>query len=125
MLQDCGASVVLTDQIRGVLPALAGVRQIRIDEPGASAASGSVSLPKGQTGADVAYVMYTSGSTGTPKGAEIPHQAILRLVIGSSFTKLDPRHCVPARRPARLRCFDARDLGSAAERGCCVVHDLR
>jgi len=38
----------------------------------------------------LAYVMYTSGSTGRPKGVEIPHQAILRLVFGQTYTRFGP-----------------------------------
>ncbi|MBK4995751.1 amino acid adenylation domain-containing protein, partial [Pseudomonas sp. S37] len=32
-----------------------------------------------------AYIMYTSGSTGTPKGVQVPHRAIVRLVINNGF----------------------------------------
>jgi aspartate racemase len=38
---------------------------------------------------DPAYVMYTSGSTGQPKGIVIPHRAILRLVFGIDYARLD------------------------------------
>ena len=38
---------------------------------------------------NLAYINYTSGSTGRPKGVSIPHQAILRLLFGTSFTPLD------------------------------------
>lgn len=32
-----------------------------------------------------AYVMYTSGSTGRPKGVQVPHRAILRLVLDTDY----------------------------------------
>lgn len=35
--------------------------------------------------ADRAYAMYTSGSTGRPKGVQIPHRAIIRLVIDNDY----------------------------------------
>ena len=40
---------------------------------------------RGLSSDDLAYVMYTSGSTGRPKGVMVPHRAISRLVVGSSF----------------------------------------
>jgi non-ribosomal peptide synthetase component F len=67
-------------------------------------------------GADtLAYVMYTSGSTGTPKGVEIPHDAILRLRDRRRLRASRTRHGDAARRTARLRRIDPRDLGPAAE----------
>ena len=39
---------------------------------------------------DRAYIMYTSGSTGRPKGVQIPHRAILRLVIDNDFAHFGP-----------------------------------
>ncbi|WP_309475491.1 non-ribosomal peptide synthetase [Pseudomonas putida] len=34
-----------------------------------------------------AYIMYTSGSTGSPKGVQVPHRAIVRLVINNGFAR--------------------------------------
>jgi amino acid adenylation domain-containing protein len=39
---------------------------------------------------DRAYIMYTSGSTGRPKGVQIPHRAVLRLVIDNDFAEFGP-----------------------------------
>ena len=37
----------------------------------------------------LAYVMYTSGSTGRPKGVAVPHRAIVRLLFGVDYARLD------------------------------------
>ncbi len=41
-----------------------------------------------------AYVMYTSGSTGRPKGVQIPHRAVLRLVIENDFAHFGPEEVI-------------------------------
>ena len=38
---------------------------------------------------NLAYVMYTSGSTGRPKGVAVPHRAIVRLLFGVDYARLD------------------------------------
>ena len=43
---------------------------------------------EGETGAQLAYVMYTSGSTGIPKGVAIPHRAIVRLVRDPDYVRI-------------------------------------
>jgi fengycin family lipopeptide synthetase E len=40
----------------------------------------------------LAYVMYTSGTTGRPKGVMIEHRSVLRLVLGTDYISLSPRH---------------------------------
>nr|QMN69943.1 PsoB [Pseudomonas putida] len=54
-----------------------------------------------------AYIMYTSGSTGTPKGVQVPHRAIVRLVINNGFADFNSQDRVAfASNPA----FDASTL---------------
>ncbi|MFB4394932.1 MULTISPECIES: amino acid adenylation domain-containing protein, partial [unclassified Pseudomonas] len=54
-----------------------------------------------------AYVMYTSGSTGTPKGVQVPHRAIVRLVINNGFADFNAQDRIAlAANPA----FDASTL---------------
>ncbi|MGD0274026.1 MAG: amino acid adenylation domain-containing protein [Gaiellaceae bacterium] len=53
---------------------------------------------------DAAYVMFTSGSTGIPKGVEVPHRAIVRLVRGADYVRLDAQETILGMAPA---AFDA------------------
>jgi amino acid adenylation domain-containing protein/non-ribosomal peptide synthase protein (TIGR01720 family) len=46
-------------------------------------------LRRNASAENLAYVMYTSGSTGTPKGVMVPHRAVVRLVKGNTFARLD------------------------------------
>ncbi|MBZ4377523.1 condensation domain-containing protein, partial [Corallococcus sp. AS-1-6] len=78
MLEDCGASVLLTQQhLRDSLPALSA-RVLALEaEPVAT----QQPLPVTPVGPeDLAYVIYTSGSTGRPKGVAVHHRALMNLV---------------------------------------------
>lgn len=82
-LEDCGASVVVTQpRLRPVLPAVApSVTLIDVTADG----SGFESEPDRNPGVAVestnlAYVIYTSGSTGQPKGVLIEHRSLLNLI---------------------------------------------
>ncbi|WP_194788519.1 non-ribosomal peptide synthetase [Pseudomonas sp. UFMG81] len=81
MLDDCGAALLLThtDQPRLGL----GLR-VELDTLALDAYPDHL-LDIPVAAHDVAYVMYTSGSTGTPKGVQVPHRAIVRLVINNGF----------------------------------------
>ncbi|RKG63993.1 amino acid adenylation domain-containing protein, partial [Corallococcus sp. CA054B] len=78
MLEDCGASVLLTQQhLRDSLPSLSS-RVLSLEmETGATQQPLSVT-PVGPE--DLAYVIYTSGSTGRPKGVAVHHRALMNLV---------------------------------------------
>jgi amino acid adenylation domain-containing protein len=43
---------------------------------------------------DAAYVMFTSGSTGPPRAVVVPHRAIVRLVRGADYVRLDPEQTI-------------------------------
>ncbi len=70
---------------------------------------------------NLAYINYTSGSTGTPKGVTIPHRAVLRLVSGATYTRLDAHQTLLQLAPIS---FDAATLeiwGALLHGGRCVL----
>ncbi|HYH45172.1 MAG TPA: condensation domain-containing protein, partial [Thermoanaerobaculia bacterium] len=91
MIEDAGAPVVLADpELAATIPAtsaeivcLAGWEENGADrEP--------LSRPHAGAGPNsLAYLMYTSGSTGQPKGVSVEHRAVVRLVRGNDFSRLD------------------------------------
>ncbi|MGH9887373.1 MAG: MupA/Atu3671 family FMN-dependent luciferase-like monooxygenase, partial [bacterium] len=83
MLEDSGASVVLTqERIAGDLPA-SNARVVRIDADWpAIAARSDADVASGATPANLAYVIYTSGSTGRPKGVMVEHRNVVNFFAG-------------------------------------------
>ncbi|WP_375743996.1 non-ribosomal peptide synthase/polyketide synthase [Corallococcus interemptor] len=78
MLEDCGASVLLTQQhLRDSLPALSA-RVLALEAEPVAAQQPLPVTPVGPE--DLAYVIYTSGSTGRPKGVAVHHRALMNLV---------------------------------------------
>ncbi len=55
----------------------------------------------------ICCVMFTSGSTGRPKAVAVPHRAVLRLVRGADFTRMDESRAWLVFSPA---AFDASTL---------------
>jgi amino acid adenylation domain-containing protein len=93
MLEDTGASLVLTQgEAQERLPA-SGARRVLLEEileeSGAEPAptAGRRAVWPGQ----LAYVIYTSGSTGRPKGVAIEHRAAVRMVrwAGEAFARTE------------------------------------
>ena len=125
MLDDASATLVVTDSAHrnvfsGDLPML--LIDAMPAEPADSPAEQPAPAPAAN-GESLAYVMYTSGSTGTPKGIEIPHRAILRLVVGARYVDLSPEAAVMHAAPLG---FDASTLeiwGPLLNGGRCVLHD--
>ncbi|MFJ4156105.1 non-ribosomal peptide synthase/polyketide synthase [Pseudomonas sp. NPDC089752] len=103
MVTDSEAKVLLTHSGE---PAVGQAQRVELDQleladyplqsPGRVVNAGSA-----------AYIMYTSGSTGTPKGVQVPHRAIVRLVINNGFADFNRQDRVAfASNPA----FDASTL---------------
>jgi len=83
IVEDCGASLIITDA-RTELAFASATPVLRLgDRVDAPANAANPARPG--SGLHVAYVMYTSGSTGTPKGVLVPHCAIARLVVNNSY----------------------------------------
>jgi amino acid adenylation domain-containing protein len=86
LLQDSGAPILIT--AGPVPPGLEApsLRQLDLDASSRSEPEPPSTPPPPLAGPlSPAYLMYTSGSTGTPKGVLVPHRAVIRLVVGSSF----------------------------------------
>ncbi|MEU0414809.1 amino acid adenylation domain-containing protein, partial [Streptomyces griseorubiginosus] len=81
VVQDAGATLVLTDRAEAGRAGELGVRVVVVDEYGAPAGTQSEEVPcTGLRPDDLAYVMYTSGSTGRPKGVAVTQRGVVDLV---------------------------------------------
>jgi len=82
MLQDCRPRLVLTEE-RWLSQLDCGtLRVVLVDrERAAIAEQSSAPPPRALCDSSPAYVIYTSGSTGLPKGVEVPHRALLNLLL--------------------------------------------
>ena len=80
--QDAGLALVLIDPdlARTVIGALtaANIRLLPLNSDWPVAAAPQVPEPGAEA---LAYVLYTSGSTGRPKGVEVPHGALVNLLL--------------------------------------------
>ena len=86
MLEDLGATVLLTQKkLAGLLPGAVN-HTIKLDEAWPTIARESDADPVCETGPESpAYVSFTSGSTGRPKGVCIPHRGVTRLVRNTNY----------------------------------------
>jgi amino acid adenylation domain-containing protein len=85
MLADSGARVLIAEALPEGLVVGEGVVVSSLKSFKSLTSLRSFSSPE-----QLAFTLYTSGSTGRPKGVGIPHRAVVRLVFGSSHTRLGP-----------------------------------
>jgi amino acid adenylation domain-containing protein len=79
ILEDSGAALVLAQEgTRGLLPEVAGVEVLLLDDGTADSADAAPESPPSPE--NLAYVIYTSGSTGRPKGVQLPHRAVVNFL---------------------------------------------
>ncbi|MEW9682768.1 amino acid adenylation domain-containing protein [Pseudomonas sp. TE50-2] len=103
MVHDSQARLVLTHSEQ---PQVEGARRVELDRLDLSDYA-DAPLGLAVDAGSAAYIMYTSGSTGTPKGVQVPHRAIVRLVINNGFADFNSQDRVAfASNPA----FDASTL---------------
>lgn len=69
-----------------------------------------------------AYVMFTSGSTGEPRAVVVPHRAIVRLVTGQDFVRLDASRVFLQSIPLWFDASVIEVFGPLLNGGCCVLH---
>ncbi len=82
MIEDSQAPVLVTqEKLRLLLPP-SNARVLALDSASAQISRESAEQPDiGGSGESLAYVIYTSGSTGKPKGVQIPHRAVVNLLL--------------------------------------------
>ena len=88
MVRDAGVRCVLAADAKASGWSQLGVELVDYRCEGRNGSNGSahLAIPSAD---DLAYVIYTSGSTGKPKGVELTHGAIVRLLTGADYAKLD------------------------------------
>jgi non-ribosomal peptide synthetase component F len=88
LLRDAGAPVILTQaHLAARVPEVPG-KLVRLDTDWAEIAAEPDTPPADETTAEsLAAMMYTSGSTGRPKGVSVPHRAIVRLVVSTTYVR--------------------------------------
>jgi aspartate racemase len=120
IVEDTRACVVLST--RGLAARLPATRAqvIAIDEPGMEVTRADDPQVVSEA-IDLAYVMYTSGSTGKPKGVQVPHRAVMRLLLGVGYAHLGPQEAVLHMAPPAFDASTFEVWGALLHGGRCVI----
>jgi amino acid adenylation domain-containing protein len=85
MVRDSKMRVLLTETGLWETPAAEAVQVVYLDGESNQITEEQTDNPISEvSGENLAYVIYTSGSTGTPKGVQIPHAAVINLLLSMS-----------------------------------------
>lgn len=118
-----GCALLLTDRpsrLTGRFPAL---RVVPVDGPPPPAPRANPVTPIRAD--DLAYINFTSGSTGGPKGVPIQHRAIVRLVFGATYARLDERTVLLHMAPISFDAATFEIWGALLRGGTCVLYPAR
>ena len=121
MLQDSQAPVLLT-QSRWVdrLPTHSA-QVMCLDSNWGAGVEFTASPVTEVSSSNLAYINYTSGSTGRPKGVVIPHRAVLRLVLGTTYTQLDQNQTLLQLAPISFDAATFEIWGALLHGGRCIL----
>ena len=123
MLRDARTPILLTQQ-RGLsrLPEREA-RTVCLHSDWDAIAQESPENLAAEVGPDnLAYVMYTSGSTGRPKGVAVPHRAIVRLLFGVDYARLDASVTLLQMSPTSFDASTFELWGALLHGGRCVLY---
>jgi len=93
MIEQCGATLVLTTTAVHAESAGVDADVLFLDRLPAAAATGPFAEPPRRP-ADPAYVMFTSGTTGRPKAVVVCHHNVVNLAVGADYVELGPARAV-------------------------------
>jgi amino acid adenylation domain-containing protein len=79
-------------------------------------------LPAEPVPRDAAYIMFTSGSTGAPKAVCAPHRAVIRLVCGVDYIRLDAQTRFLQLAPLSFDASTMEIWGPLLNGGTVVIH---
>ncbi|MEV6603533.1 amino acid adenylation domain-containing protein [Kutzneria sp. NPDC051319] len=116
LLRQAGCSVVATDRVGSIHSRLPHLSPVALES--AEAGRRPTPVPAG----DAAYVNFTSGSQGRPKGVLIGHRAVLRLVSGATYARLDRTRRLLQLAPVTFDAATFEIWGALLAGGTCVLY---